>query len=208
MVVKLKKVAKERRSGLERIRDKINVHKRYDFSQDFGLMKMVEKEVKCMFQFLKLHNLRIRLFVDDLDRCDQKKCMEVVWAISLLFGRTNGPITSFLTVDTKIVVDHIFTEFKGKVNGYRYLEKIINLLFSIPQTDIEQKKDFFEQTFDSLVPQVKSVYDNAVQCRKSANIGKFVDDLPEDVERDENMFNSLIGIVKKSTKAEVNPSYS
>jgi hypothetical protein len=56
------------KSGIQRITEKIKLTERKDFKQEIGFMGFVKEEVEHLFEFVKLKNARIVLFVDDLDR--------------------------------------------------------------------------------------------------------------------------------------------
>eukprot|EP01083_Nonionella_stella_P153453 493058_1 len=92
----------------------------------------------------------LRIFVDDLDRCDGDTVMSVLEAVILLL--VDAPVTCWLALDTRLVVAAIEDAKKGildaaGVSGYDYMEKIIELPFCIPDLDYEQKKTFVSRLF-------------------------------------------------------------
>jgi len=151
--------------GIKRIIDKIKVTG-HDFKQDKTFMGNLKVEVVHLFEYLYVYNARIVLFVDDLDRCDVPVAMDSLWAISLLFGETANspwsPITSFLAVDTGILVKYIEASLIGNVNGFRYLEKIINIPFSIPPIDRKGTIDFCGRIIDQHELNVVQIYRRAL----------------------------------------------
>jgi len=97
---------------------------RKDFSQDQGFMGEVKREVAFLIDYLQYKNARLVIFVDDLDRCDQAKTMQILWAVKLLLAE--GPISCWLAIDSKIVVDYIEAAYGDvDISGYQYLEKIM-----------------------------------------------------------------------------------
>jgi len=84
------------------------------------------------------------IYVDDLDRCPPEKSVEVLQSLVLLTEGT--PFVIFLAIDPRIVVSAIETSNKkffndAGINGYEYLDKIVNIPFVIPQmADNEKSK--------------------------------------------------------------------
>ena len=82
------------------------------------------------------------IFVDDLDRCDPKNVMEVLRSLVLLVE--NMPFIVLLAVDPRVVVtaiegvnDNFF--ISAGVSGYEFLDKIVNIPFSILTLVKEEK---------------------------------------------------------------------
>lgn len=78
------------------------------------------------------------LFVDDLDRCQHDKIVEVLQAINLLLESPNMPFIVWLAVDVRVVVAALDTcdtssLMKAGVSGSEFLDKIVHLPFVIPQ---------------------------------------------------------------------------
>ena len=87
---------------------------------------------------------KVVIFVDDLDRCQPEKSVEVLQSLVLL--TENTPFVVFLAIDPRIVVtaiesvsDKFFSE--AGVSGYEYLDKIVQIPFAIPVLVNEEKKN-------------------------------------------------------------------
>ena len=133
-------------------------HDRPDFSQMTGFMGYVHREVEYLFDFLKTEyfdddELKVRrriclsLFVNDLDRCQKETVMSVLEAVTLLLS--DQPITVWLAIDSRIVVASIEDNFekiltKAGIDGYHYLEKMIQIPFCIPDLDDTRKVNFLQ----------------------------------------------------------------
>ena len=129
---------------------------RPDFSQRTGFMGEVKKEIEYLFDFLRLTHysddkmkkrrlIHLAVFIDDLDRCDKSTVMKVLQASILLL--VDAPITCWMAIDTRCVVtstnDHFGVGFQNVgIDGYRYLEKIIQLPFCLPDLSTEAKKNY------------------------------------------------------------------
>jgi len=97
---------------------------RKDFSREQGFMGEIKKEVAFLIDYLQFKNARLVVCVDDMDRCDQDKTMQILWTVKLLLAE--GPISCWLAIDSKIVVDFIEADFGDvDISGYQYLEKIM-----------------------------------------------------------------------------------
>ena len=98
--------------------------------------------VEYLFDFLQVkrkhdnatnttYPVRLCIFVDDLDRCNASTVISVLEAMFLLLSE--GPITCCLAIDTRLVVasidEHYTVHDRAGINGYDFLEKIIQLPF-------------------------------------------------------------------------------
>ena len=125
-----------------------------DFRDQIGIMADIKSEIAFIGQLLETRNkrqqTRVVLFIDDLDRCEHRKAVEVLQAIMLLLADRDGsPFVIFLGIDARVIVKAI-EEHYGRVlvdagiNGYEYLDKIVQVPFVIPsasQPDIRNYVD-------------------------------------------------------------------
>lgn len=158
-------------------------HKRPNFSQKTGFMGEVKQEIQYLFDFLRMtyysdNKLKKRLpvhlavFVDDLDRCEKSTVMEVLQASILLL--VDSPITCWMAIDTRRVVTSINDHF-GKnftdvgVDGYLYLEKIIQLPFCLPSLTIEAKKSYMLKMLEGKELSSQRVYQRLKSISEGSN---------------------------------------
>ena len=142
---------------------RFETHTRRDFSEETGFMGEVKEEVEYLFDFLRNHHvddddirkkrpIRLVLFVDDLDRCPKNTIMKVLESVILLLA--DSPITCYLAIDTRLIVASI-DEYYGSIftnaglDGYKFLEKIIQIPFSLPDIESVHKKDFLMKLLES-----------------------------------------------------------
>jgi predicted KAP-like P-loop ATPase len=96
---------------------------------------------------------RLVVFVDDLDRCLPEKAIEVLEAIKLFLDAENCIFV--LGLDQEVIARGIEMKYKElgskqdgdnqqhfTIEGVRYLEKIIQLPFQIPQIESQDMSDF------------------------------------------------------------------
>ena len=103
------------------------------------LVKMMEK--LKMIKRTRRPSTRLVLFVDDLDRCKPSKILEILQSIILL--GENTPFIIFLAVDPRVIVSAIESDdgnFFGDtgINGYEYLDKIVQVPFSMPELCVDE----------------------------------------------------------------------
>jgi len=183
------------RPGIDRITDGLKPHNRADFSREAGFMKIVQTEINYLFAFVASHKRRLVVFVDDLDRCEQKITMEVLWAVSLLLS--DGPISIWLAVDSKILIDHIEADSDTNVNGFRYLEKIVHLPFSIPDIDSKGKLSYCKRVVDTLELTVSQVYEKLYSLRIKPNSPIFVSYMSQEhVHNNDEQLKELYGVAE------------
>jgi small GTP-binding protein len=117
---------------------------RPDFRNQIGIMADIKDEIKFIRKLLVKGKggkpTRLVLFIDDLDRCEHKKAVEVLQAIMLLLADEDGsPFVIVLGIDARVIVRAIEEHYgemlvKSGINGYEYLDKIVQLPFVIPAT--------------------------------------------------------------------------
>jgi ankyrin repeat-rich membrane spanning protein len=139
---------------LTRSKNLQNLAARPDFRAQIGLMAEIKEEISFIGKLLRKgkdgHPTRFILFIDDLDRCEHKKAVEVMQAIMLLLTDEDGaPFVVFMGIDARVIV-HAIEETYGEVlvkagiNGYEYLDKIVQIPFVIPSAPLEDIKSYID----------------------------------------------------------------
>lgn len=127
-----------------------SIASRPDFHDQIGIMADIKDEINFISETLKDSSIRLVLFIDDLDRCDHKKAVEVLQAIMLLLaGRDGLPFMIFLGIDARVIVRAIEESYSevlvgAGITGYEFLDKIIQLPFVIPPTDPVAMESYVE----------------------------------------------------------------
>ena len=111
-----------------------------DFRNQIGVMADIKDEIKFIRGLFKTakKQTRLVLFIDDLDRCDRRKAVEVLQAIMLLLADDDAsPFVIFLGIDVRVIISAIEENYgevlvKAGINGYEYLDKIIQVPFATP----------------------------------------------------------------------------
>lgn len=116
-----------------------------DYGRQINYMDEISRDLKELGNQLDKNNRRILAVVDDLDRCEPKKAVEMLQAINLLLG-FRGFIVC-LGIDARVITAAVEKYYEGLLgeagaSGYEYLEKIIQIPFRIPQPSEEELRIF------------------------------------------------------------------
>jgi Cdc6-like AAA superfamily ATPase len=98
---------------------------------------------------------RVLVLIDDLDRCEPEKAVEVLQAIKLLLNFRKFIVV--LGVDARIVTRAIERHYEGLLgptgaSGYEYLDKIIQIPFRIPKPTPEEIQEFINLEMKEPLP--------------------------------------------------------
>ena len=91
---------------------------------------------------------RVLIVIDDLDRCEPEKAVEVLQSINLLLN-----FDSFIVcmgIDARVItgaVEKHYQDLLGPagISGYEYLDKIIQIPFRIPEPSEDDLEEFLAQ---------------------------------------------------------------
>lgn len=103
--------------------------------KDRTMLARVYNDMDKMLEALD-PNTRLMVFIDDLDRCNPERVVDVLEAMNLLLAFKQFIV--FLAVDTRVVASVIEASYgdalrRAGISGYEYLDKIVQLPFSIPK---------------------------------------------------------------------------
>jgi hypothetical protein len=121
------------------------------YGKQIGYMEQIREDIQELSKVIG-SNTRILIMIDDLDRCDSEKAVEVLEAIKLLLTFENAPFFIFIGIDERIVAAAVERHYHdvlsiAGVSGNDYLDKIIQIPFKIPNPTIDEVKHFLlEQT--------------------------------------------------------------
>ena len=117
----------------------------------FKQIEMALKEVN------KENNLRIVVFIDDLDRCAPDKVLEVLESIKIFLG-----ISGFIYVlglSQNVIEACINNKYKDlNIKGEDYVKKIIQIPFRIPQWRETELKDYVNTITENLETPYKDLF--------------------------------------------------
>jgi hypothetical protein len=115
------------------------------YGQPLDFFDQIKEEFSSLNSKLKEKNARTLVTIDDLDRCEPTKAIEVLQAIHLLL-RFERMIVC-IALDPRLVVCAIEKHFEGLLgevgaSGLEYLDKIIQIPVRIPEPQSEEVRNF------------------------------------------------------------------
>ena len=182
------------------------------FIEQVRSLEQFQEKFKTLIQSYVAKTGRLVVFVDDLDRCLPEKAIEVLEAIKL-FVDVPGCIF-ILGLDHKVIARGVEIRYKdfakevgerqdNLINGSRYLEKIIQLPFTIPPIERSDMGDFVKKLTPAWPhPQCPSIFaeglgNNPRQIKRTVNAFLMLSRLAKEREK------KLQGLVKPLRLAKV-----
>lgn len=121
-----------------------------DYGRQLGVMEDIKHDLESLEERLHRRDAdgndivtgRILILIDDLDRCEPAKAVEVLQAVNLLLNFKSFIVC--LGIDARIITGAVEKHYEGLLgragaSGYEYLDKIVQIPFRIPEpgrTDI------------------------------------------------------------------------
>jgi hypothetical protein len=97
-------------------------------------------------------DMRFVIFVDDLDRCLPETVIHVLESVKNFLAVKQCVFV--LGINPRVVAEGIRVKYKGlSVDGSRYLEKIINYSFYVPEPALDAVKEFATKQLNGLLVQ-------------------------------------------------------
>jgi hypothetical protein len=117
---------------------------------------------------------RVLVMIDDLDRCDPDKAVEVLQAINLLLNFEVFVIC--LGIDARVITAAVEAHYKrllgpAGATGYEYLEKIVQIPFRIPLANPLEIAEFLE----AQMPERPNGRDGELEQTIDAGTGRGID---------------------------------
>eukprot|EP01052_Picozoa_sp_SAG31_P046713 SAG31_NODE_9042_length_1344_cov_0.953414_1_plen_411_part_01 len=111
-----------------------------DFGGMLGVMPKVKAELDLLGELMQHYDMRMLLYVDDLDRLgtDDKKAVEMLDEIFMLLGEnTKMPCITVMAIDTDVVSRTVALKYENQpdadVRALEYLGKIMQLSVGLPE---------------------------------------------------------------------------
>lgn len=116
-----------------------------DYGKRIGFMEEIRSDLELLEQGLTRHGKRVLIIVDDLDRCEPEKAVEMLQAVKLLLNFDSFIV--ILGIDARIITQAIEKHYEGLLgsvgaSGYEYLDKIIQIPFCIPNPSENEVRKF------------------------------------------------------------------
>lgn len=116
-----------------------------EYGEDVDYMRRIRHDLEHLSGRLEKENGRIVILIDDLDRCEPEKMVEVLQAVNLLLNFESYIVC--LGIDARMVTRAIEKHYEGLLersgaSGYEYLDKIVQIPFRIPRPSDEEIQGF------------------------------------------------------------------
>ncbi len=126
----------------------IKVFQSDGYGKQIGIMEAIAADLRFLGARMKSPEERILVIVDDLDRCEPDRTVEMLKAVKLLLDFDRFIV--LLGIDARIVgsaVEKHYENLLGKAGatGSQYLDKIIQIPFQIPPPSDEEVEFFIYQ---------------------------------------------------------------
>jgi hypothetical protein len=119
-----------------------------DYGRHIGHLARIRKDLEFLERRLRTNPEkleRVLILIDDLDRCEPEKAVEMLQAVKLLLDFESFVL--FLGIDARIITKAIEKHYQGLLgeagaSGYEYLDKIVQIPFQIPAPSTDQVREF------------------------------------------------------------------
>lgn len=124
------------------------------YGKPIDFMARIRADLELLDEKLGSHK-RVLILIDDLDRCEPDKVVEVLQAINLLLNFKSFIIC--LGIDARIVTRAIEKHYKDLLgpagaSGYEYLDKIVQIPFRLPTPNPDEIKVFLSKQMGAPPP--------------------------------------------------------
>ena len=106
----------------------------------------------------------------------------------LLLSNKNFPFLTFIAIDPRIIISSIESSFKKRVlnsgiNGFEYIDKLIQIPFCIPMTSPSTKKDIIEILTRDKIELINNMVKKITDFVSEYNLYKIIDLKTEDISK-------------------------
>jgi uncharacterized protein YjbI with pentapeptide repeats/Cdc6-like AAA superfamily ATPase len=144
------------------------------YGTQIGYMADIRSDLEFLEQRLSKDYGRILILIDDLDRCEPDKAVEVLQAINLLLNFNSFIVC--LGIDARVVTRAVEMHYKDVLSsagasGYEYLDKVVQIPFRILEPTDEEVENFLAKQMGSPKPPLVVAAPDQEQSedRESAN---------------------------------------
>jgi Cdc6-like AAA superfamily ATPase len=137
-----------------------NLFQGKDYGRHIGQFARIRGDLEFLERQLRKADGRILVLIDDLDRCEPDKAVEMLQAIKLLLDFETFII--FLGIDARIVTRAVERHYRGILgdagaSGYEYLDKIVQIPFRIPTPEGAEVEVFLSDLMGNPFPSFSRV---------------------------------------------------
>ncbi len=121
-----------------------------NYREQMGFQHRVRDDLEFIRTFLTKHRpgCRVIVYIDDLDRCSEKKIMELLQAINLILASSKFFVV--VGMDTEMIhraIKAYYKETPTERSPDNYLRKIVQISFFLPDTMWQTRADYVNTLF-------------------------------------------------------------
>ncbi len=154
-----------------------------DYGRQIDYMADIREDLQFLEKRLGQAQERVLIIIDDLDRCEPTKAVEVLQAINLLLNFNHFVV--ILGIDARIITGAISKYYANLLegagaSGYEYLDKIIQIPFRIPNPNRSEIEAFLsKQMGEPAAPVTETAEDRVAAIKRvlDAESGRAVTDV-------------------------------
>lgn len=118
------------------------------YGGQIGYMEEIKHDLDQLQKGLRQRNGRVLVIIDDLDRCEPDKSVEVLQAINLLLNFESFIVC--LGIDARVITRAVERHYQDLLNesgasGFEYLDKIVQIPFRIPEPNDAEIRTFLDK---------------------------------------------------------------
>jgi hypothetical protein len=168
-----------------------------DYKKKVGFLAEFEEDFRHLVESITTRGEPLVIFIDDIDRCQPIKAVEIIEAINILLdtdntvfvvGMDSRSVSASIEAKYQSIVALVADTFDrgGLTLGQKFLEKIVQINFAVPRADMEHLRAFVDTSLSSLrggVPQVSRsiVHEIETLIRKRQDAGAELEEAVREV---------------------------
>ncbi len=172
-----------------------------NIEEKVGFMADVKRELEILCDFMQYKkNYKFVVFIDDLDRCPSNQIIKILDAVMLLLSNKKFPFLTFIAIDPRIIISSIESSFKKRVlssgiNGFEYIDKLIQIPFCIPISSPYTKKDIIEILTRDKVELLNQIFIKIIVFIEEYNLYEILSINQDDIKDMNKMYKTKVKII-------------
>lgn len=157
------------------------------YRDNIDIKHRIKTEINRLHKYLSGKDERLVMFIDDLDRCSKDAIINLLDVLSIYFSGMKDVIT-IINIDIALIIDAVNHKLKYQNSTYaiKYLEKIIQLNYNIPEIEAEQYKNLFNKLLPENIIHEEQVFsEQTTESKENITIEPLINEPEEDFDTEE-----------------------
>lgn len=153
---------------------------------------------KLLEEYREHKSKKLLIFVDDLDRCDPSKVLDLLSAIKHFFSDSED-VVYFCPIDKNAVSQAINVRYNNVITAEEYLEKIFDISFNMPE---ENNMDCIVKDFYSKICTAEELI--KIDTKLLSDFFKYINFInPRKIKKVFNKYIILLDLFRNFNKSEI-----